>query len=213
MKIFEKIAKVQKQLKAPKDQRNNFGNYNYRSCEGILEALKPHLADAGLALFLADEIKEVSGRFYVEATALAVDVEDGEQFSVKASAREEESKKGMDGSQVTGASSSYARKYALNGMFAIDDNRDSDVTNTHGKGDGEGGGNAGKNKTPEKPNESYLIRVGAEEYFNCADCKNPSHAFSKKDGTIMTAKEMLDMSVRDFGRPLCRDCYKNELKK
>lgn len=133
MKIFEKIRKVQSELKAPKGQYNSFGKYKYRSCEDIVEAVKPILSKAGLVLSISDEIILVGERYYVKATATLFDAENAESHSVSAFAREEESKKGMDGSQVTGASSSYARKYALNGLLAIDDTKDSDSTNTHGK--------------------------------------------------------------------------------
>lgn len=133
MNIYEKLIKVQNELKAPKNQFNSFGKYNYRSCEDILEALKPIcLANKALTI-ITDDIINVDGRQYVKATVMFIDIETGEKLEVSASAREEESKKGMDGSQVTGASSSYARKYALNGIFCIDDTKDSDATNTHGK--------------------------------------------------------------------------------
>ena len=132
MTIYEKLAAVQSALKAPKSQRNNFGNYNYRSCEDIVESVKPLLKANGLLLNLTDELVMIGDRFYVKATAVVYDF-DGGCVATTAFAREEASKKGMDGSQVTGASSSYARKYALNGLFAIDDTKDSDATNTHGK--------------------------------------------------------------------------------
>lgn len=123
------LAKIQAELKVPKSQFNKFGNYKYRKAEDILEAVKPLLSKEGYYIILTDNIIEVGGRIYVQATAT---VSNGsEQFVSTGFAREEESKKGMDGSQVTGASSSYARKYALNGLFAIDDTRDSDETNTH----------------------------------------------------------------------------------
>lgn len=130
----EKLVAIQSELKAPKSQRNDFGKYNYRSCEDIYEAVKPLLAKYGVVLVCTDDLVEVGGRNYVKATATLTNV--GEQqakISNCAFAREEETKKGMDGSQITGASSSYARKYALNGLFLIDDTRDSDATNTHGK--------------------------------------------------------------------------------
>jgi hypothetical protein len=133
MNIYEKLANVQAALKAPKGQRNTFGNYNYRSCEDIVEAVKPLLKENGLLLNLTDDLVLVGDRYYIKATAMVYDIENGGCHGVTAFAREEESKKGMDGSQVTGASSSYARKYALNGLFAIDDTKDSDATNTHGK--------------------------------------------------------------------------------
>lgn len=135
MTFLEKVAAVQAELKAPKSQRNDFGKYNYRSCEDIFEAVKPLLAKYGLVLICSDDLVEIGGRNYVKATAELICVSDGlpARISNTAYAREEETKKGMDGSQITGASSSYARKYALNGLFLIDDTRDSDVTNTHGK--------------------------------------------------------------------------------
>lgn len=194
---------------------NKFGGYNYRSCESILEAVKPLLAKNDLALTLTDEMVQVGDRIYVKATASVFPAEDnaGEVcVSVDAFAREEEAKKGMDSSQVTGAASSYARKYALNGLFCIDDNKDSDATNTHGKED------AAKGERPTKTDkkadaESLIQRDGDNEYFICPNCGKPNHAFTKKDGSIMTPKEMLEMSMRDFGKPLCKDCYKKALGK
>ncbi len=133
MNVYEKLANVQAALKAPKGQYNSFGKYKYRSCEDIVESVKPLLKQNGLLLTLTDEIENIGERFYVKATATIFDIADGSMIYVCAYAREEETKKGMDGSQVTGASSSYARKYALNGIFAIDDTKDSDSTNTHGQ--------------------------------------------------------------------------------
>ena len=133
MGIYDKLFNIQQKLNAPKNQRNNFGNYNYRSCEDILEAVKPLLNENKCVLKLSDEIIHTGERYHVKAIAILTDVETGEKESADGWAREEESKKGMDGSQITGASSSYARKYALNGLFCIDDNKDSDSTNTHEK--------------------------------------------------------------------------------
>lgn len=131
--LFEKLLYVQNTLKAPKSQYNKFGGYNYRNCEDILEAAKPICKEVNALVYLTDEIVLIGERYYVKTTACFVDVETTGKLCVVAYAREEESKKGMDGSQVTGASSSYARKYALNGLFDIDDTKDSDTTNTHGK--------------------------------------------------------------------------------
>lgn len=133
MGIQQKLLNVQTTLNAPKNQYNAFGKYNYRNCEDILEALKPYLKENGLTIKFDDSIEMVGDRFYVKSVVTLTDIETGEVVNNTAYAREEESKKGMDGSQVTGASSSYARKYALNGMFCIDDNKDSDSTNKHGK--------------------------------------------------------------------------------
>ena len=155
MNVYEKLMTVQTKLRAPKGQYNSFGKYSYRSCEDILEALKPLLAEVGAIINITDEIKVIGDnfetmevedkktgeksvrlvgrRFYIEATAMFIDVETGDSIVARALAREDETKKGMDLAQVTGSVSSYARKYALNGLFAIDDNKDADSTNTHNK--------------------------------------------------------------------------------
>lgn len=129
---MKELMLIQSELKAPKNQFNRFGNYNYRSCEDILEAVKPLLAKNECSLTISDDIVEVGGRIYVKATAKIVN-KDGNEVANSAFAREAEEKKGMDVSQITGSASSYARKYALNGLFCIDDTRDADATNTHGK--------------------------------------------------------------------------------
>lgn len=129
MTIYEKLAKIQSTLKAPKGQYNTFGKYKYRNCEDILEAVKPLLAEVKAVVIIGDELELIGSRFYVKATARFIDCETDAQITNTAYAREEDTKKGMDGSQITGASSSYARKYALNGLFAIDDTKDSDTTN------------------------------------------------------------------------------------
>jgi len=122
MSIYAKLAVIQQNLKAPKSQTNKFGGYKYRNCEDILQAVKPLLGD--LVLNLSDTIEQVGDRYYIKATA---SINDGkESASVTAYAREEENKKGMDASQITGSASSYARKYALNGLLAIDDTKDAD---------------------------------------------------------------------------------------
>lgn len=132
--IVEKLAYVQTRLRAPKGQYNKFGGYSYRSAEDILESVKPLLGEVGLALTITDTVEELeNGWVYVRATAAVQDAS-GAAISASASAREPEQRKGMDAAQVTGSSSSYARKYALNGLFAIDDAKDPDATNDHGKG-------------------------------------------------------------------------------
>ena len=127
MSVYEKLSKVQTELKAPKGQYNSFGKYKYRSCEDILEAVKPLNAKHGVVLTVGDEVVEISNRFYVKATATFVDIESGEKIINTALARENDEKKGMDGSQITGTASSYARKYCLNGLFCIDDTKDADT--------------------------------------------------------------------------------------
>lgn len=123
--LQEALIAIQKKLKAPKDLYNKFGNYKYRSAESILEAVKPLLAENGVLLLITDEIVMIGTRYYVKSTATVQ--KDGETRFGVGYAREDDSKKGMDGSQVTGASSSYARKYALNGLFLIDDTKDADT--------------------------------------------------------------------------------------
>lgn len=139
MNIYEKLTKVQQELKAPKGQYNSFGKYKYRSCEDILEAVKPLLKEHKLTLVLTDTIVPASEtRFYLKATARLIDIEmadvEGNEPRIienTAFAREDAEKKGMDGSQITGTASSYARKYALNGLFLIDDTKDADTDEYH----------------------------------------------------------------------------------
>lgn len=125
----ERVVIVQKELKAPKGQYNSFGKYRYRSAEDILNSVKPLLAVNDLILTLSDELIALGSRIYVKATATLQDCNTANAISVDAYAREDEVKKGMDGSQITGAASSYARKYALNGLFLIDDTKDAEATN------------------------------------------------------------------------------------
>lgn len=127
MNIVEKLSIIQQELIAPKNQYNSFGKYNYRSCEDILEGLKPFLNKLKVAVTVSDEIVMIGDRFYVKATATIYDCEDAGCINNVAYARESDDKKGMDASQVTGATSSYARKYALNGLFCIDDVKDADT--------------------------------------------------------------------------------------
>lgn len=130
MTLIDKLAAIQTKLHAPKSQKNTFGGYNYRSCEDILEAVKPLLD--GLVLTITDEMTEVGGRIYVKATARLTDGKDA--ITATAFAREAESRKGMDDSQITGSASSYARKYALNGLLLIDDNKDADSQDSSEQG-------------------------------------------------------------------------------
>ena len=151
MSVYKKLIEVQTRLKAPKNQYNSFGKYSYRNCEDILEALKPILKEVGATIIISDEVVPVNERYYVKATVKFIDTETGEAVEASANAREEDNKKGMDSSQLTGSTSSYARKYALNGLFAIDDTKDSDFTNTHDKED--------KKKTLEVISEAQAKRM------------------------------------------------------
>lgn len=130
MSVYVKLQKIQSELKAPKNQKNTFGGYKYRNLEDICEAVKPLLNKYGCSLVLSDDVVMVGERTYLKATATLIDSETGEKTSNNGFAREDVAKKGMDLSQLTGACSSYARKYALNGLFCIDDTKDADATNT-----------------------------------------------------------------------------------
>lgn len=125
--VLKKLLIVQQNISVPKGQHNEFGDFNYRSCEDILERARPLCNDNGLVIRLTDKIIQMSDRFYVEATAAVIDVDSGEVFSTTAYARETETRPKMDVAQITGASSSYARKYALAGLFSLDDNKDADT--------------------------------------------------------------------------------------
>ena len=133
MGIQEKLMNIQYELKCNKSQYNSFGRYAYRSSEDILEAVKPLLYKYKATLVINDDIVLIGDRFYVKATSKITDIETGECVESTAFAREDESQKGMSSAQVTGSVSSYARKYSMNALFAIDDNKDSDATNTCGK--------------------------------------------------------------------------------
>lgn len=157
-----KLHTIQAELKAPKDQRNEFGGYKYRSCEDIVEAAKPLLAKHGFYLTLSDELIQVGAWNYVKATAT---ISDGQEFfATTAFAREQEIKKGMDAAQITGSASSYARKYALNGLLAIDDTRDADATNTH---DNESNGNG--NGAKQRVERATANRLESQEAIEPAD--------------------------------------------
>lgn len=142
------LKDIQGKLKAPKGQYNNFGKYKYRSAEDILEAVKPLVVEQDCALTISDDIELIGNRIYVKATVTLINA-DGQSISTTAFAREEEQKKGMDGSQVTGASSSYARKYALNGLFCIDDTKDADALNTSAQ-------YTEQQKNEQNPTDPYL---------------------------------------------------------
>lgn len=133
--IFKKLAAVQREVKATKDAYNAFGKYHYRSCESILEAVKPILAKHDSTIIISDDTKHEGDRYYIKAIVKFVDCETNETVEVTAFAHEEDSKKGMDGAQITGAASSYARKYALAGLLLLDDNKDPDAGNKHGNDD------------------------------------------------------------------------------
>lgn len=191
MSVCTKLLNVQSELKAPKSQYNSFGKYKYRSCEDILEALKPILNKNKATIIISDDILFVGGRYYIKATVKFIDIENGETIENSALAREEESKKGMDASQITGSVSSYARKYALNGMFAIDDTKDSDSTNTHG---------VEPNSTPEQSKSNgklsakqvgRLLAIGLKAGIKEPEIKKVIKAEFGKD-------KIEDLSIEDY---------------
>lgn len=186
--IFVTLQSIQQSLVAPKGQYNSFGKYSYRSAEDILEALKPILKEHDAVLILQDGIVQIGDRYYVEATATLYAV--GETIGTTAYAREDDSKKGMDGSQVTGAASSYARKYALNGLFMIDDNKDPDTDEYHNQNN-QGSSNQQKPadqkeqtaKTPSKSNGVKTI-TGAQAKAIRTELKNMAEATGSPAATI-----------------------------
>lgn len=157
--ILTKLNKIQVELKAPKGQFNSFGKYHYRSTESILEALKTLLEKYKTVINITDEITLIGDRYYVKATATLYDVESGESIETTAFAREDESKKGQDLSQLTGSTSSYARKYALNGLLAIDDTKDSDSTNKHGKEESKQDKKTENNEFISQPQQKRLFAI------------------------------------------------------
>ena len=191
--IYAALMAVQSELKAPKGQKNTFGNYSYRSAEDILEAVKPLLKENGLYLNISDEVVLIGDRYYVKATVTAVDIATGEAASSTAFAREAAEKKGMDASQVTGATSSYARKYALNALFGIDDTKDAD-TDEYAR-TGQSGANQGQARA-KPPDDTHaarqelsaeIKRIGATKEEVVAVCRR---MFGKTSSTDLTPAEL-----------------------
>ncbi|MGN0666455.1 MAG: ERF family protein [Huintestinicola sp.] len=176
-----RVAKVQKSLKAPKNQYNSFGKYKYRSCEDILEAAKPLCCDNNILLTVSDEIVFMGNRFYIKSTAVLHDIESDNVIENSAYAREADDKKGMDDSQITGTASSYARKYALNGLFCIDDTKDADTDEYKQETN---------KKTPKK--NDYICKI----------CGNKVKGVKKSDGTTVSAE-----SVYNGCGGMCLNCY------
>lgn len=185
MTIYEKLSAVQQELKAPKNRRNTFGKYNYRSCEDILEAVKPILAKHKATILITDDISEVGGKVYIQATVRFVDLEErGDMITVNAFARESVDKKGMDDAQITGTSSSYARKYALNGLFLIDDVKDPDSDEYKEETDQ-------KNKvSAKKPKDSVL-----DEYVNAGQLETLNMLLKKAEITEDKFREIYNIAT------------------
>lgn len=199
--IYEALAAVQAALKAPKGQTNTFGGYKYRSCEDILEAVKPILKENGLAMQLFDEPVMVGDWHYIKATALVTDFT-GQQVSCSAYAREPEQKTKMDAAQVTGTSSSYARKYALNGLFCIDDTKDPDTDEYQRQNSDAPRRTAAKQ--PPKKSAPPPPPV-------CACCGKPVEAVEYKGRTV-TPAETAASTQKKFGRVLCWTCAQKQPK-
>lgn len=196
-KIHEALMAVQSELKAPKGQMNKFGNYKYRSCEDILEAVKPILKAHSLVLRLSDKPVIVDSWHYIEATA-TVESQDGATYTVTAYAREPEFKKGMDDSQITGTASSYARKYALNGLFCIDDTKDAD-TDEYQK------------QTTSMANKPAQKQTKTETIPPCACCGKQLQPIQYNNRTV-TPLETARSTKKRFGRVLCWDCAQKQPK-
>lgn len=182
-KVYTKLLKVQQGLKAPKGQFNSFGNYYYRNLEDILEALKPLLNEVKAVVLIEDEIVQIGDRFYVKATAKFVDAESGDIITNTALARESFEKKGMDPSQLTGATSSYARKYAMNGLFAIDDTKDADNMDNRSIGQA-------------KPvnNQQSRYKAAANANYKCSSCDDNM------------PQKVYEYSMSKYNKPLCFAC-------
>lgn len=191
-KVLEKLLSVQLDLKAPKNQRNNFGGYNYRSCEDILEAVKPLCMKHKCLVVLSDDMVCNGNRYHIKATARFYDMESGEYIENSAFAREAETKKGMDDSQITGTASSYARKYALNGLFCIDDTKDADTDEYRKQ-------NAASN-APSKPTD-------APERIVCKKCGSAIQGGKNAQGVFRSPAEI----AQNTGG-LCVKCYKESQK-
>ena len=177
---MEKLRKIQCELKAPKNQRNNFGKYNYRSCEDILEAVKPLLDKHKCTLTISDEVREVCGVLFVEAIVFISDGKDS--VHTKAQAGIDPNRKGMDIAQSFGSSSSYARKYALNGLFLIDDTKDADASNTHGKG--------------AKSTEKSWLNKGTAEFKKVQTYLKGGGNISKVEEKYRISKEVKELLIK-----------------
>lgn len=159
LNVWQKMNRVQVELKAPKNQWNKFGKYYYRSCEDILEGLRPLKEKYEFNVFLSDSAEKVGDRYYIVSEAEFVDCENGDSIKKYGRAREDEIKKGMDSSQITGSASSYARKYALNALFAIDDTKDSDATNDDEKAPTEAKNTTSTGMTNQHLNKLFELGV------------------------------------------------------
>ena len=193
MAIYEKLVALQNELKAPKGNYNSFGKYRYRSCEDILEAVKPLCKKYGLALVLSDGVVQCGDRIYIQATATLTDTEDNAQVRNFALARESAEKRGMDDSQITGTASSYARKYALNGLFCIDDTKDADTDEYKRQSEGK----AAAQETEEKIARQTIGQTKAAALaMRCKDAGIAPEAVAK----LYKVRALTDMTEKQHER-------------
>lgn len=214
MTIYEKLGMIQQELNCPKKNENKFGGYMYRKAEDILEAVKPLLAKYGCVLTCHDELVNIGERYYIKATAILHDLKDGNCWQTTAYAREEETKKGMDGSQITGASSSYARKYALNGLFAIDDTADSDTTNVGDGTDAKVRQNARKAANPGNPKPAAGYKPLDDATYAKIVAAYATGRRTKTGGDYMQtwieSTNADDAAIRKFQQDVADYLYKNQ---
>lgn len=212
MNVYEKLQVVQERLKAPKSQYNVFGKYHYRNCEDIQEAAKPLLKEVRAALIVGDRLVVEGERYYIEATARFIDCETGEQVENVAYAREEREKKGMDASQVTGSASSYARKYALNGLFCIDDVKDADSQDYTGKSSQaakSGAGRERKAETGQPAGAASSAKITPEEMESVRMLVEKHSAKGLKMEKILKMYQIKD--IAEMSADQYKDCM-NKLK-
>lgn len=195
MSVYTKLAEFQSKIKVPKDQTNNFSKnkYKFRSAEDIMQAAKPICDELKVMIFNTEDLVLIGDRYYVKSTARFVDLESGEDVATTAYAREEESKTGFDVAQVTGSTTSYARKYALSGLLQLDDGQDPDTQDNSQMGN-------------HRPRET------AEVKYICEDCKEEIKPVKRKDGSIMSVREIKANSQKAVGRTLCAKCATKAIK-
>ena len=186
--IYKKLLAIQLSMKCGKSQYNSFGGFSYRSAEGILEALKPHLQAQGLVIGITDEVKMVGDRIYICVTVALTDVETGESVSSQGWAREPAEKRGMDASQLSGACHSYGLKYALSSLCALDDNKDADT-------------------------DEYGRQTGKEGPCKCSVCKSELTEITLRNGVVASAAEYAGYTKITYGKVLCQTCTQKEIAK
>lgn len=212
MNIYKKLYNVQQSLKAPKDLHNSFANYNYRTTEAILQACKPLLKENNLIILLDDEVETKGEYNYIRATAKIVDIETGEHIETSALAREDRDRKKFDAPQISGSCSSYARKYALSGLLAIDNTKDSDVTNTQQDEE--------EHKTPKEDKPTFAgpasEKVNVKNIWTKGTTNQEEDkviSFNQSSQDLITKSEMMFIYSRGFQAGYSQDQVKNHIIK